>query len=248
MAQPDPLEEASNPSTDPRRLRQLVDIGYDAVRRTALMNPSLPEDVWRKALLDGNPEVWANPMAPFYLIAWTPIKDDPFPLEWGARWATERLWREPKRCSPEGKALLAAKVQEWWATSESDFHMMQILGWWAQAKGNGSVEHRETVRITVLCVRTILDLTPQDRRALDLLEVWTAGGVDQPKEAYALAYSVAVKNACQLAGDSSQSPIYLISNLLGSVERTAGTQAKAKHSRLLADLIRREMPLPPVVD
>jgi hypothetical protein len=44
-------------------------------------------------------------------------------------------------------------------------------------------EHREVVRILVLCVRTAPNLTTEDRQALDLLEAWSAGGEDRRKEA-----------------------------------------------------------------
>lgn len=253
MAHDDPLQEAADPSTDPERLRDLVEHGDDdedkdwAVYQAAIRNPSVPEDVWRMALLRGRPEAWSNPMAPLYLLAWTPRQDDPNVLERGARYATFPLWREPDRCSLEGKALLGAKVQAWWTTSENAVNMMELLGWWAAAKENESVEHLEVLRILVLCVRTAPNLTPNDRQALDLLEAWSAGGADRRKEAYFLVDSEAVKCTIRFAWKSSKGPWIAMYEVLGTIRHTAGEQAGNEHDRLMADVIRGAMPLPPVV-
>jgi hypothetical protein len=251
MAQQDPRKEASDPSTDPERLRELTRHEDLEVYRTALRNPAVPEDIWREALLYGQPEAWANPMAPFYVLTWTPRKDERS-LEDAAWGATNLLWGEPDRCSPEGKALLAAKVQEGWATSQSAWDMMWLLGMWAQKKRKNSPEHREAVRVLVLCVRTTPDLTDEDRQALDLLDAWGAGGEDRRYEAYELASSQAVKKAFQVADDPVQSALYAMDEVAEAVAfRKKGAErqrAKAEHNRLMADLIRREMPVPPVVD
>jgi hypothetical protein len=235
------LEEAADPATDPERLRELANInGGVEVQRAAWRNPSLPEDLWREVLLEGYPEAWANPMAPLYVLTWTPRQDKPSDLESGARWAAYALWEDPGRCSPEGKALLASKLTEWWTTSQSPTQMMMLLGWWAQ-KGDGSVEHLEVVRITVLCVRMAPDLTDEDRRALDILEAWATGGEDRRNEARDLPSSIAVKNAWRVAVDSSTGPSFTIYELLRCLA------SREEPQRLLADVIRREMPLPPVV-
>jgi hypothetical protein len=244
---PDLLQEASDPSTAPERLRELGLYHDQDVQRAAWKNPSLPEDVWRTVLLGGKPEAWANPMTPIYLLAWTPREDDPSTPEYAAPFATQALWDEPDRCCPEGKALLAAKVQEWWATSEDSEVMIRFLGWWAQAKGDDSTEHREVVRITVLCVRTAPDLTASDLKALDLLEAWCAGGADRRYETKALISSQAVTDTALFA-QSSFSPWNAVYEMLSAVGRMADNEAKDEQSSMLADLIRRERPLPPVAE
>lgn len=247
----DPLQEATDPATDPERLRELVWHDNREVRRAVFRNPSVPEDVWRKFLLRGDPEAWDNPMAPFYLLAWTPHKDDPSTLEHGARRAMFDLWGDPERCSPEGKALLNAKVQAWWATSENAPSMMELLGLYAKAKDKGSAEHRQVVSLLVHCVRTAPRLTDGDRQALDLLEAWTMGGENPNNKAKGLAASQAVKDTVLFARDSRNSPWYTINKVLQAVasdkEGAKRQGAIAEHERLLADVIRREMPLPPVV-
>jgi hypothetical protein len=247
MPQSTPLQEASNPATDPARLRQLAQYRNDAVKRALWRNPSLPEDVWRTALLEGEPETWANPMAPIYVLTWTPREDDVRVLERAARWAAVDLWREPERCSLEGKALLNAKVQEGWLTCESTSDMMNFLGGWAYPKKNESSEHREVVRILVLCVRTAPHLSKEERQALDILEAWTKGGQDRWEEAYELVSARIVADVCWFAKDAKNNPSNAIYEVLKAVEYGSGTQGRAEHERMLTDLIRREMPLPPVV-
>jgi hypothetical protein len=246
MAQLDLLQEAGDPATDPERLRYLATHKDETVRRAAWRNPSLPEEVWRDIFLRGFPEAWANPMAPFYMLAWTSEnkndEDEEEEVTTSARWAAFELLSEPERCSPEGKALINAKLQEWWVTSRNTFSMMSSLGWWAQAKGNGSVEHREVVRITVLCVRTAPNLTPKDRRALKFLEAWCAGGEDRRIQAETSASSQAVTDTALFAQDADHGP----ENALWEVREVLLLEPEQKH--MLADVIRREMPLPPVVD
>jgi hypothetical protein len=241
MTLEDLLKEASDPSTDPERLGELAYHENKAAQRAAWMNPSLPEDVWREVLLGYEPEAWANPMAPFYLLTWTSRKEDRTTMEGAARFVMSELFRNDDRCSPEGKALIAAKVQEWWVTAQSADDMMTYLGWWAEAKGKDSFEHRETVRILVLCVRTAPDLIAKDRQALDLLDTWSGGGQDLRKKATALASSRAVTYACQFAHNTWSNAWYATSEVI----KAASSPEKVDH--LLTDLIRQEMPLPPVV-
>jgi hypothetical protein len=66
-----------------------------------------------------------------------------------ARWATFALWEDPERCSPEGKALLNAKVQVVGHLRNASTHDGLSSEWWAKAKGDGSPEHREVVRILI---------------------------------------------------------------------------------------------------
>jgi hypothetical protein len=242
-----PLEEASDPSTDPERLRQLADNHDDAVTRAVCKNPSVLEDVWQEAVLEGSPEAWDNPMAPIYFLTWTPRENALITPEKRASWATILLWENPERCSSKGKALIAAHVQEWWATVDSATILISFLGAWVKGKGEGSPEHREVLRILVLCVRTIPNLTAQDRQALDLLEAWSAGGADRRKEAYFLVDSEAVKCTIRFAWKSSKGPWIAMYEVLGTIRHTAGEQAGNEHDRLMADVIRGAMPLPPVV-
>jgi hypothetical protein len=241
----DPLQEASDPTTALERLGELAQHKEVAVRQTAWRNPSLPEDVWREILLEGEPEAWANPMAPFYILTWTQREEDVRSLEDAAYFVTHTLFFEPERCSPEGKALLASKMQEWWATCESVGDMMRSLGWWASVNSEGSFEHREVVRLLVLCVRTAPDLTADDRQALDLLAAWSEGGEDRRKEGYALASSKAITETHKFAQKLARSPWGAIFRVLEAVQGRAGNQARDEHSRILADLIRQERPLPP---
>jgi hypothetical protein len=248
-----PLQEASDPATAPERLEELAQHKDEAVRQAAWRNPSVPEDVWRAALLWGtDPEPWDNPMAPFYVLTWTPSRDDARTLEAAAQWATSVLWKEPDRCSPEGKAMIVSKVQDWWASSKSAKDMVEFLGFWAEAKGDGSPEHQEVVRVTVPCVRTTPNLTANDQKALDLLEAWSTGGKDRRKEANTLASSVAVKDTVDFSMYSRNNPLFTINKVIieavgSDKEGKKREEAFAEHQRLLADVIRREMPLPPVV-
>lgn len=218
------------------------------MQRAVWKNPSVPEEVWREAVLRGWPEAWDNPMAPFYVLTWIPREDDLCPLDEAARYATRSLWETPERCSSEGKVLIAATVREWWSASDKANRMMRFLGWWAKANGNGSAEHLEVVRILVLCARTTPDLTTYDLSALDILDAWAAGGNDCRRKAEELTSSQVVKEGCWFAQDPTTNyPWDVIREVLEAVQRSAGIQARGKHSRLLADLIRREMPSPPVV-
>ena len=248
------LEEAADPETDPERLRHLAKHAAKAVERVVIQNPVVPEDVWRKALLEGDPEAWSNPMAPIYLLVWSPQPGDWRTIEDGARRAAIYLWENPDRCSPDGKVLINCKILEWWAYSVSALHMIEYIQSWASAKGTESEEHKALVRLLVLCVRTVPNLTAEDRQALDLLDAWCAGGEDRSREAQALASLNVVLLTVLAAINPSGSHISwgVIYDVLESVavgkEWNESKKAKAEHDRLLADLIRKEMPLPPLVE
>lgn len=251
MAPPDLLQEASDPSTDPARLSKLSYNEDWAVQRAARRNPSLPEAVWIDFLLMGEPEAWDNPMTPIYLITWTPNEDDVRLVQKAIKWASEELFKDPKRCLLQGNVILNAKLQEWWSTSESADHMMTFLGKWAKAKGKNSPEHREVVRILILCVRTAINLTDKDHQVLDLLEAWCVSNADVHKKVEDLAESEAVVDTVRFVNDISYNPWNAIFEILNDIMYSNGitehNKAHAEHDRRLADLIRREMPLPPVV-
>lgn len=248
MAHEDLLQEANDPTTDPERLRELAVHEKAEVYQAALRNPSLPEDTWRKSLLWGNPEAWDNPMTPIYLLVWTPRKNDKCSI-WDAAWgATCDLWEAPERCSPEGKDLIAAKIQEGWAISEDADTMMRFLVGWAHVKGKDSPEHREVVRIFILCVRTAPNLTTKASQALDLLEGWCREGTNRIKKDKKITSFKPVLQILKFLENPSNIPLDAIFEVLVAVEVRAGTRARAEHSRMLANLIRQSMPLPPVVD
>lgn len=247
------LQEASDPATDPARLRELAETeNDDAVCRAALRNPSVPEDLWRTFFVDGWPEAWDNPMTPFYLIAWTSRSEEENEISNSARWATEALWENPKRCSPEGKALMDAKFQEWWVTSTNGMLMSVSIGLWAWAKGKDSPEHRKAVRIFVDCVRTIPSLEDEDCQALDFLQDWSEGGEDLRMKANDLNCLKAVSGTVRFAADPSfdawhifhELRIHTYSQNYVSARRQ---EAEDEHDRQMADVIRRKMPLPPGV-
>jgi hypothetical protein len=227
-----------------------------AVRRAAWQNPNLPEEAWRNALLDGHPEPWANPMAPFYLLSWIHSKDDWRTLEAAAQSATESLWVEPERCSVEGKQLLAAKVTETWATSGSAVDMMTFLGTWASSRGIGSQEHKNVMRILVQCVRTTPNLTQKDLDLLQSLEQWSKGLQQDPPNLGGDNHSQPVKQLHLAITDCFFSYRFVVYAVLEKVMYNKSKdydsqdypEAKKEHNRLLADLIRQEMPVPPTAE
>jgi hypothetical protein len=250
------IQEASDPETDPDRLQELANSNDEDVQRAALKNPNLPEDAWRTALLHGYPEAWANPMAPFYLLSWLPKKDDWRTLEAAALVATESLWEEPERCSVEGKQLLAAKVMEWWATSESAVDMMTFLGRWAPSRGSDSQEHKDVMRILVKCVRTTPHLTQKDLNLLHSIEQWSKGLQKRPPKLVEDNHSRPVKKIHQAIAYCFFGYRFAVDAVLDEVaynkskddDSQAYKEAKKEHDRFLADLIRQEMPVPPTAE
>jgi len=245
------IQEAADPATDTERLRYLANHKREEVRLAAIQNPGVPEDVWRKALLEGLPEAWSNPMAPIYLLGWSPQPGDRRTLKEAACHAMCTVWKLGKQVSPDGKSLLNSKILEWWVTSVSAPNMMDFLWNWSYGK---YCEHRDVVRLFVLCVRTVPILNAKDRQALDLLEAWCTGQEEKLNEAKTLSYSCShlVLVTIDLASNpSSWSNVqYIISELneIVAFHKKKGVdleEAVAEHDRLLADLIRREMPLPP---
>jgi hypothetical protein len=245
------IQEASDPETDPERLQELANSRKDSVRRAAWQNSNLPEEVWRNALLEGHPEAWDNPMAPFYLLAWTPREKDPQTLEFAARSATSTLWREPERCSTDGKVLIATKVMEWWATSKSTQDMIGFLVELVQVHGIGSREHKQLIRILVKCVRTTPNLTPEDLDLLNSIEQWSKGLHQNPPNVFLVNYQVPVTHTYLSINYPISNPRIAIYNVVrSSVKKMVQSypEAKAEHNRFLAELIRQEMPVPPTAE
>jgi hypothetical protein len=250
------IQEASDPETDPERLQELTQPKYYQVHRSLWKNPNLPEDFWRKALLNGQPEAWANPMSPFYLLSWAPREKDWRTLEEVAQSATEWLWKEPERCSVEGKQLLAAKVTEAWATWPSALKMMAFLRRWAYFRGIDSQEHKDVVRILVQCVRTTPGLTQKDLDLLQSIEQWSKGLQQNPPNLGEDNHSQVVKQMHQAITNRLFSYRFVVYAVLEEVSYNKSKdydsqdykEAKKEHDRFLADLIRREMPVPPTAE
>jgi hypothetical protein len=140
------------------------------------------------------------------------------------------------------------KLTEWWATSTSASDMIKFLGEWAEDFGEMSAEHREAVRILLLCIKTMPNLTTKDQEAIGLLEAWSQGGADERKKAKAMKTSNFVQLACQFACHHQCNPGASIENLLQVLTENEPDgqrkEARAQQESLLADLIRQEMPLP----
>ena len=251
----DPLEEAVDPTTDPERLRHLAVQEGMEVRWAVLKNPAVPEDVWRKALLEGDPEAWSNPMAPIYLLVWSPQPGDRRTLEEAARHAMYTVWKLGKQVSPDGKSLLNGKILEWWVTSVSAEDMMDFLWTWAsRQESNNSIDYRELVRILVLCARTLPYLTEKDIQALNILETWCTGGDDRRKEVFSINLHHVVRLMFIFSSDPYRN--YTSSDVIAAMiyEVAFGKEgtdynadSKAEYNKQLTKLIRREMPLPPGV-
>jgi hypothetical protein len=260
------LQEAADPATNPERLGELAYHDDEAVRRAAWKNPSLPEDEWREVLRKGQPEAWANPLAPFYVLAWTPREDNSFTLDAAARWAMEALWEEPERCSPEGKDLLAAKIQTWWSTCNAADDMLK---WFAQvARNRKGLAHKQLVLTSIACVRTCHDLPKKSLRVLTLLKTWAQEGEDRRYEARRLADDVyRARVAGTVSSESASAVLHLTemaiwddnlpTNAYHLARNTAQCvammdttisyiEAKSRHLAMLADLIREEVPEAPL--
>jgi hypothetical protein len=190
-------------------------------------------------------------MTPLYVLGWAAREGDLRTLEEAVQWAAYALWKTPNRCSAEGKALLNNKLQEWWSTSELAGELIWFLAQWAKENGNGSSEHREVVRITILCVRTEPNLSDSDRLVLDLLDDWSAWNTDQRNKAKYFAFLDSVKNVAQFAQDHIYNPWHAIYDVVESLsmanQEVDYDKAEVEHERHLADLIRSAMPVPPVV-
>lgn len=126
MPYEDLLKEAADPATAPERLRDIFEKNKVVNRNPALAglvwrNPSVPEELWRKAFLLGVPEAWDNPMAPIYILAWTPRPEDHGDLpEDGARRTISSLVHNPSLCSVAGKHLILAHLDADTAKTFSD--------------------------------------------------------------------------------------------------------------------------------
>lgn len=99
------------------------------------------------------------------------------------------------------------------------------------------------------CVRPP-DLTAEDRQVLDRLDAWSAGGEDNRFQSTHKIISSAVRKAVEFSLNC-----YVNSGLSGLIVSIGSNKRGAErddamdaHNQMMADLIRREMPLPPVVE
>jgi hypothetical protein len=246
-----PLQEALDENTDPERLRELVSHKDLEVRRAALSNPSVPEDIWRQKLLSLHPAAWNNPMAPFYILAWVDDEDEDRSIQNVARKTVPWVLSHPELSSPQAKQLISAKVIEWWATSKDGPKMMFYLEKFYDPKENGA-EHRQLVEVAILCVSTFPHLSLDDTAALSILKEWVQGKENSPQRALKLAKNVLVQRCIYFALDPDLPVADLIGDVSCEVARETARESEffetsAKHDEVLADVIRDAMPTPPVL-
>jgi hypothetical protein len=246
-----PLEEALDENTDPERLRKLVRHEDQAVKRAALSNPAVPEDIWREKLLGLHPMAWNNPMAPFYLLTWVEPEDEYASIKNAARKVVPWVLMHPDLASQQAKQLISAKVIEWWQTSKDAPKMMLYLEKFYLGNEN-DVEHRQLVKLAMLCVSTVTYLSQDDVAALHLLEEWVQGKEDSRHRALALAKDKLVKRCIENAFDPDAPVADLIGDVSSDMARATVSESEffetsAKHDEVLADVIRGAMPVPPVL-
>lgn len=246
-----PLQEALDENTDPERLRELVSHKDLEVRRAALSNPSVPENIWRQKLLGLHPTAWNNPMAPIYILAWVDDEDEDRSIQNVARKTVPWVLVHPELSSLQAKQLISAKVIEWWATSKNGPQMMLYLEKFYDPEENEE-EHRQLVGLAILCVSTIPHLSSDDKEALSTLSEWVQGKEDSRQRALKLAKNVLVQRCIYFASD----PELPVADLIGEVSGEVASQtvqvidffkAAADHDEVLADLIRGAMSVPPVL-
>jgi hypothetical protein len=257
------LQEAEDPVTAPERLEELiVDRRLFApnlrglrlkIQEAIWSNPSCPTDILRGSLLSGNIEAWSNPMAPLLVLTWTPSPDDEdATIEDGARTATRFLLRgthrgESKTTTDDVKKLIAFKIIEWW-NKANDSNMLMYLGEWAMAKGPKSKEYKDAMRIGILCARNIPALSSKDAQAIDLIEEWISNGKDVRKNALKLANSPTVKSIIKSAMDDEFNPGVAMQLAAQEIaDRGGGEKAFQEYLGRMANKIRQEIPVPPVV-
>jgi hypothetical protein len=246
-----PLQEASDPATDPERLDELTEEENPSIRRAAWRNPSLHEDTWRWIFSRGTPEAWANPMAPIYVFAWTPKDDGEKDVpERSARLACIYLMKEPGRSSNEGKSLINSVLVEWWGKSMNLNHMLSHLMDAAFVEGAGHPRHRQVVRAMVRLVRETIGLAREDSEALDILERWSEGEeVDLDQELSTRSNLRDVKNIFIYANNPSYPMARLAVTLdsLAKEKMSKGLPSSVAYEevhRHMADLLRDLFPMP----
>lgn len=86
--------------------------------------------------------------------------------------------------TPDEFKLLRGILQPWWDTEKDARTLCSYLGERAATEGKGSVAHRCSVRIVVLCAKAALSLVrEQDRvettQILNTIDAWASGGATE---------------------------------------------------------------------
>ena len=177
----DLTSEALSLDTLPARLAQLAQHKSEPVARLAIRHPALPAALWRALVLAGVPEAWDSPQALLGVLCWSPQTDGEATLLAGAKVAAAALVKEPDRCGPDGRALIARTLAPWWREETDAREMLRHLGNRAASAGQGTHAHRQVTLLACLCARTVTsEITEGADRAegtviLDALDAWATG-------------------------------------------------------------------------
>lgn len=128
MTQRDLADEASDPTTDPERLAELLNSPMTQVARLAKSNPSLPSALHRSLLEAGSIWAWMNPQTPFTLL----IDGTTDELLHGAQKAVGWVWSPTLAFDPSVlHAALAPVLDPWWASTDEADEMFLLLHRWS---------------------------------------------------------------------------------------------------------------------
>lgn len=252
MARPDLLQQAADPATDPERLREFAISKFEGLKQAAWKNPSLPESTWWSILV--NPEAWDNPMASLYLL----VANHPDPRmakNYGARQSSIFLMKDPTRASEQAKLLLDSVLLEWWNSTVSPYGMVEYLAEWASFKGFCGERHQKVVGL----LRLILQEDGRvkmvnEKKALSAMEAFSKGDCNKDvltrltMEDLTQWYQDAVLYTLDILNDPSYSLRALIQDLANEATETGDPydEAARRHMEAFANLIRREVPTPPL--
>lgn len=227
-------------------------------RRAARRDPNLNGELHVRLLGEGDPDAWASPLTLFVLI--TLGQDVVLP---GARACAEALAMQPRPDLPEVGSTLQPWLRLWWEDELDAGEMLRHLVQLGTAAGQGSREHRRAVLSAVMCARTVAHLVHGKERAavvvagLDDIERWAGGDdavdldavrkklwsihnrlnpadADVVYAAYDAAYSANAINVAYAAN---------VVAYAANAAAVAGDRTQREHLILMADLIRKHMPL-----
>jgi hypothetical protein len=246
--------EASDPATDPTRLKDLAGHHFAAVSSAAKKNPSLLMEDLRTFLLEGKPDAWDNPMAPLLLLAWTPLPSDNYEtLEVSSARCIYELIQNPNVVSAEAKELISAKTIEWWNSNQAPLQMFSYLSWWYKRPFRGEELRRKVVHVYVLFAKTIPNLSAEERSFLERMETWSDGRVQ--KFPSSIVGSIrqemqSIVNFAQgkspTAGDLSHYVCSVVAEHLNDPNEYLDVYIE--HEQRLLEIFRREIPVPPLAN
>lgn len=252
MARPDLLQEAADPTTDPARLREFANSRFEGIKQAAWKNPSLPESTWWSILV--NPEAWDNPMASLYLL--TESHPDPkMTKRYGARQSSIGLMKDPTRASEEAKSLLDSVLLEWWNSTISPYGMVEYLAQWASFKGFCGERHQGVVGLLRLILQeSWREGMVEEEKVLSAMDAFSKGDCnkallyDLSREDLPQSYQDAIQYTLDLLDDPSYSLRALIQDLANQADADGEPydEAARRHMEAFANLIRREVPTPPL--